>query len=127
MYVDEPDDTDTDTDTGGTVATATAPAAVDDGKPKFHKVKLSHPSQNGKVVFRSISEERAQKWLESHYPRGSEAHLEAPDGTTTHFEAERQGENGQSADKWAPFDLEEWQPVDQNVPPGDSLWADKEG
>lgn len=96
-------------------------------EPVFHKVRMTHPSLNKRVVFRSISEERARNWLESHYPRGSEAYLELSDGTTEHHEMERQGENGARADKWGPFDPEEWIPSDQAPPPGDSAWADKEG
>lgn len=104
------------------VAVADAPV-----KPQFFKVVLTHPNLHSKVVFRSISQERAETWLMNHYPRGSEAHLVSPTGDTTHYEAERQGENGMHADKWASFDPDAWLPVDMNPPPGDSVWADKEG
>lgn len=93
----------------------------------WNKVVLTHPKLGGQTVFRSISESRARNWLEMHYPRGSEAHLVLPDGTTEHYEAERRGENGADADRWQPFDPESWVPAEQAVPPGDSEWADKEG
>jgi hypothetical protein len=96
-------------------------------EPQFYKVILSHPDLNGRVVFRSVSESRARAWVENHFPRGSEAYLEAPDGTMESYEAERQGEHGQDADSWASFDPSEFQPVSQVAPPGDTPWADKEG
>ena len=95
--------------------------------PQWYKVVATHPQLMGQTFFRSISESRARQWLESHYPRGSEAHLVLPDGSTENYEAERRGENGADADKWAPFDPESWVPVSQAPPPGDSEWADKEG
>jgi hypothetical protein len=109
-----------DTDTGAAVVAVKA-------KPQFYKVVATHPNLHKRVMFRSISETRARQWLANHYPRGSEAHLIAPDGTTEHYERERAGEHGEDASLWAPFDPESWIPVDQNPPPGDSEWADKEG
>lgn len=121
----QPDET-TEEDTGETVAVKTRPV-VKPGKPQFFKVVLTHPNHNNRTVFRSVSETRARKWLQDHYPRGSEAHLVAPDGTIEHFETERRGENGMDADQWQPFDPSTWEPVDQMAPPGESEWADKEG
>lgn len=97
-------------------------------KPEFWRVKATHPMLHGRVMFRSVSENRARQWLMNHCPRGSEMHLEGPDGSTHSYEAERAGENGADADRWdANFDPDSWTPVDQNEPPGDSIWADKEG
>ena len=95
--------------------------------PDFFKVKLSHPNHNKKTVFRSVSESRARSFVERRFPRGSEAYLEHPDGTTESYEAERQGDYGTDADNWAAFDPEAYQPVDQAPPPGESEWSDKEG
>ena len=111
---------DEDAGTGTAVAVASS-------KPQWFKVVATHPKLHGQVLFRSVSETRARNWLMGRYPRGSEAHLVLPDGSIEHYEAERQGENGADAEKWAPFDPESWLPVDQNPPPGDSEWADKEG
>jgi hypothetical protein len=97
------------------------------GKPEFYKVRLSHPDNHRKTVFRSVSQKRARAFVERRYPRGSEAYLEHPDGTTEHHEAERQGEYGMDADAWAPFDPDTYQPVEHGTPPGDSEWADLEG
>lgn len=107
----------------------TAPVAAPSkpNGPQFYKVVQTHPSLNGRVAFRSVSEKRARTWLEGHYPRGSEAHLVTPTGETESYERERAGENGTDADMWQPFDPSTWVPVEQNVPPGDSIWADKEG
>jgi hypothetical protein len=96
-------------------------------KPKFHLVKLTHPNHHGRIVFRSISPVRAKAFIEARYPRGSEAYLEHPDGSTEHHEAERTGEFGMDSERWAPFDPESWVPPEQAPPPGDSEWADKEG
>jgi hypothetical protein len=95
--------------------------------PEFNKVVLTHPSHMGRVVFRSVSEQRARTWLQNHCPRGSEMHLQLANGNTEHYEQERRGENGTDAEQWQSFDPESWVPVEQAVPPGDSEWADKEG
>lgn len=95
--------------------------------PQFYKVRLSHPTMNRKVVFRSVSESRARDFVQRRFPRGSEAYLESPDGTTEHYEHERAGENGADADQWGAFDPDSYVPVEANVPPGDSIWADREG
>jgi hypothetical protein len=116
--------------------TPKSPTAVSSGTPTataskkggdWVKVVLTHPSLNGRTVFRSLSESRARKWVENHYPRGSEAHIVLADGTTEAHEAERTGERGADADRWAPFDPEEWVPTEQAPPPGQDEWADKEG
>lgn len=101
--------------------------AVPSDKPEFYKVKLSHPDHHARTVFRSISLKRARSFVERRFPRGSEAYLEHPSGTTEHYEHERQGDNGTDAEQWGPFDPEAYQPVGQAPPPGDSIWADKEG
>jgi hypothetical protein len=108
-----------------TAAKSTAVAKPD--KPPFYLVKLTHPNHNDRIVFRSVSLPRARQWVENRFPRGSEAYLEHPDGTTEHHEAERTGEFGMHAEAWAPFDPDTWVPTDQAPPPGDSEWADKEG
>lgn len=93
----------------------------------WFKVKVTHPSLMGRTVFRSLSETRARAWVESHYPRGSEAHLVKPDGSTESYEAERTGERGADAERWGSFSPEDWVPVEQSAPPGQDEWADKEG
>jgi hypothetical protein len=99
------------------------------GKDGFawYKVVLTHPNLNRKVAFRSLSEARARTFIEKRFPRGSEAHLELPDGSTESYEQERVGEQGIEEDKWGPFDPDSWMPVDQNAPPGENAWSDKEG
>ena len=113
--------------TDTTTASAKTPAKPAANKPQFHFVKLTHPNHHGRIVFRSISEQRARNFIQNRYPRGSEAYLELADGTTHHHEAERTGENGTDAEAWAAFDPETWIPPEQAAPPGDSEWADKEG
>lgn len=93
----------------------------------WYKVVLTHPNHNEKTVFRSVSEKRARQFVENRFPRGSEAHLIKPDGTREHYERERQGEYGQDAEQWTDFDPSTWSPVDQQAPPGENAWSDKEG
>lgn len=113
-----------------TTRSQTSTDSVTDTKsdePQFFKVRLSHPSSNKRIVFRSVSEKRARTWVQNRFPRGSEAYLEKPDGTFESFEAERAGENGTDADQWADFDPATWQPPEEAVAPGQSAWADVEG
>jgi hypothetical protein len=105
--------------------TGTADTASSD--PQYWFVRLSHPNAHKRIVFRSVSESRARAWLTGHFPRGSEAYLQKPDGTCESHEMERAGEFGQDADKWQPFDPETYQPPEEIAPPGESAWADKEG
>jgi hypothetical protein len=102
-------------------------APAPSGKSQWFRVVLTHPSLNGRTVFRSVSESRAKGWLENHYPRGSEAHLVTPDGATHHYERERAGERGTDVDQWQPFNPEDWVPAEQQAPPGQDEWSDKEG
>lgn len=96
-------------------------------QPGRWKVRLSHPNERKKTVFSSVSETRARTYIINHFPRGSEAYLEAPDGSTQSYEHERQGENGQDAERFAEFDPDSYQPVEEQSPPGTSAWADVEG
>jgi hypothetical protein len=93
----------------------------------WYKVRLTHHMHNRKVLFRSVSEKRARKFLTNRFPRGSEAYLELPDGSEEHYEHERAGEMGTDAEQWQPFNHEDWIPPDSMVPPGESAWSDKEG
>jgi hypothetical protein len=95
--------------------------------PQFYRVRLSHPVHHKRTVFRSVSLKRTRAWVESRYPRGSEAYLEHPDGTMEAFENERAGDKGQDAELWQEFNPEAWLPAEMAEPPGDSAWADKEG
>ena len=113
-------DPDSPADTAGTV-TATAE------KPKWNLVKATHPMLHGKILFRSVSEQRARDFVQNRYPRGSEAYLQTTDGKTLHYEAERTGAQGQDVELWQPFDPDAWTPQDQAPPPGQDEWADKEG
>jgi hypothetical protein len=104
-----------------------AKSTKDDSGPGWYYVKLSHPSERRRTVFRSVSEKRARAHIENRYPRGSEAYLEKPDGSTESFENERQGEHGTDADPWASFDVESYKPPEEAPAPGTSQWGDVEG
>jgi hypothetical protein len=93
--------------------------------PRF-KVRLSHPDERKKTVFSSISEKRARRFISNRYPRGEEAYLELPDGSTESYQHEREGERGEDAEQWAEFDPESWLPPNEAPPPGEAAWADVE-
>ena len=92
-----------------------------------YRVRLSHPHANKRIVFSSVSEKRARRFVANRFPRGEEAYLEAPDGTTEAYQHERTGPYGEDADQWAPFDPEAYQPPEEAAPPGEAAWADVEG
>ena len=104
----------------------TAAPSADSGKPQFWRVISSFPQDDGRVLFRSVSEKRARAWLERHVPRGEEAHLKTPSGDFESYHAERAGPHGEDMDQWQPFDPDSWKPPAQQEPPGDSAWADVE-
>jgi hypothetical protein len=112
------------TDTGDTKVSNKGAQSKD---PGWYRVVSSFPQDQGKVLFRSVSETRARRYLTNRFPRGSEAHLRLPDGSHEHYEHERQGEHGQDAEQWAPFDPESWKPPAEQEPPGQSAWGDVEG
>jgi hypothetical protein len=90
------------------------------------RVRLSHPRDNKRTVFSSISESRARRHIVNRFPRGDEAYLEGPDGTTEAYAHERQGPYGEDVDQWAPFDPDAYVPPEEQPPPGESAWADVE-
>jgi hypothetical protein len=92
--------------------------------PARYKVIVSNNMTGDRVLFSSVSENRAKAWLVSHCPRGSHFFLRTPDGQELSYEAERAGAQGEDADPWAEFDRAEYQaptlaPVNTNDP-----WAD---
>ena len=107
---------------------STTPAKKkDDGPPEGRwKVKLSHPLSQRKVVFSSVSEKRARQFIANRFPRGEEAYVESPDGTTEAYQAERAGPYGEDMAQWAPFDPDAYKPPEEQEPPGQSMWADVE-
>jgi|SRR4029077_4388209 len=102
-------------------------AKVSDAKPdtpQRFKVISSFPTDLGRVLFSSISEKRARAFIVNRFPRGEEAYLELPDGSTEAYQNERTGPRGEDVELWAPFDPESWKPPAQQEPPGESAWAD---
>ena len=97
----------------------------DDSPPRF-KVVSSHASDLGKVLFSSVSEKRARAFIQNRFPRGEEAHLVLPDGSTHSFQQERTGPHGEDVEQWQPFDAAAWRPPAEQAPPGESAWADVE-
>ena len=106
----------------------TAKAAGDKGGPPTvrFKVRSSFPTDNKRVLFSTVSEKRARRFVENRFPRGEEAYIELPDGSTEAFQMERAGPYGEDMEQWAPFDPESWVPPAEQEPPGESAWADIE-
>ena len=97
-----------------------------DEGPQRWKVRLSHPLENKRVVFSSVSENRARRFLQNRYPRGEEAYLELPAGVTESYQHERTGPRGEDASQWDAFDPAAYIPPEEAAPPGESAWADVE-
>jgi len=97
----------------------------EDGPPRW-RVRLSHPLENRKVVFSSVSENRARRFVTNRYPRGEEAYLEAPDGTTESYQQERTGPKGEDAEQWDAFDPAAYMPPEEVQPVGEAAWQDVE-
>lgn len=98
-----------------------------DNGPKWYRVRSSFPEDRKRILFSSVSETRARKFITNRFPRGEEAYLELPDGSFEAYQHERQGEHGTDTDQWAPFDPESWRPPAEQEPPGQSAWGDREG
>jgi hypothetical protein len=94
--------------------------------PQWYRVRSSFPVEQKKTLFRTVSEARARRFIETRFPRGEEAYLELPDGSTQSYSHERQGEHGQDTERWQPFDPDSWKPPAEQEPPGQSAWADVE-
>jgi hypothetical protein len=101
--------------------------AVEKAAPGRYKVRSTHPGDRKRILFSTVSEQRARAYVERKFPRGSEAYLERPDNGTEHYEAERQDEYGVEQPVWAEFDPESWVPPSEQEPPGQAAWADVEG
>jgi|SRR5215472_1999657 len=110
-----------------TQKTETKPNPTPSKDPGWYRVISSFPEDRGRVLFRSVSETRARRYLTNRFPRGSEAHLQLPDGSYEHYEHERQGEHGQDAEQWGAFNPDDWKPPAMQEPPGQSAWGDVEG
>jgi hypothetical protein len=94
--------------------------------PARYKVVVSFKGAGDRVLFSSVSETRAKRYIEQNCPRGSHFFLLAPDGSMSSFEHERNtgGPKGEDVETWQPFDREAYQapeltPVNTNDP-----WAD---
>lgn len=112
----------TDSDTKPTPAKK---SSSDDSVDRWN-VRLSHPHERKRVVFSSISEKRARRFIANRFPRGEEAYLEGPDGSTESYQHERTGPHGEDAEQWGEFDPEAYKPPEETAPPGESAWHDVE-
>lgn len=105
----------------------TKDVATTEDNYQYYRIRSSHPADNKRTLFRSISERRTRQYLMNRIPRGEEAYLQLPDGSTESYSVERQGPHGEDMDPWQPFDPESWVPPAEQEPPGQSAWGDVEG
>jgi hypothetical protein len=94
--------------------------------PDRFQVRLTHPLERDRVVFSSVSEKRARRFVQNRYPRGEEAYLLMPNGDIESYQHEREGPHGEDADQWGEFDPASWIPPEEAAPPGDAAWVDVE-
>jgi hypothetical protein len=92
--------------------------------PPRYRVVVSNNMAGDRVLFSSVSEKRAKRWVEDHCPRGSHMFLLGPDGSMSSYEAERAGPQGADVEQWSEFDRDAYQaptlaPISSNDP-----WAD---
>lgn len=102
--------------------------ATTEATPEFWYVRVSNPQALGRALFRSVSEQRARSWVETHVPHGEEVYLESPSGEKYAYHKGRlDGKYGVPAEEWAEFDPSKY--VQPNMPQEapQSAWADLEG
>jgi len=94
--------------------------------PPRYKVVVSLKTAGDRVLFSSVSEKRARKYVENNCPRGSHFFVLNPDGSMWSYEHERLtgGPQGEDVEVWQVFDRDAYQapelaPVNANDP-----WAD---
>ncbi len=94
--------------------------------PDRYRVIVSNNMAGDRVLFSSVSQKRARKWVEDHCPRGQHFFVLGPDGSMESYEAERAsgGPQGEDVEMWSEFDRDSYQapkldPVNTNDP-----WAD---
>jgi hypothetical protein len=94
--------------------------------PARYKVVVSLKTAGDRVLFSSVSEKRAKKWVEDHCPRGSHFFLLGPDGSMSSFEHERNsgGPQGEDLDTWQPFDRDAYQAPELSPVNVHDPWAD---
>jgi hypothetical protein len=115
---------------GKKVASSTSSTTVDKPvKPDYFRVVTALSAAGGepdRVLFRSVSEKRARKWLEDHAPRGGDILLSKPDGNYETYAQERTGEKGADVDLWQPFDPQDYTRPEQASEVAPDEWADVE-
>lgn len=94
--------------------------------PPRYKVIVSDPNARDRVLFSSVSEKRARKYVEDNCPRGQHFFVQNPDGSMWSYEHERHtgGPQGEDIDVWQEFDRNSYSspelvPVNVHDP-----WAD---
>lgn len=109
------------------MATTNGNTTTKTDEPGRWRVRSSFPTDRKRVLFSSISESRAKRFIVNRFPRGEEAYLEAPDGSTQSYAEERADDYGVEVEKWTAFDPETWRPPEEQEAPGQSAWGDVEG
>ncbi len=124
-----------DQNTFATMSDADKAAAFDDMMakqqgaskvPDRYKVVVSNKTFGDRVLYSSVSKNRARQFVEQRCPRGQHFHVVNPDGSTESYEAERAsgGAQGEDVDMWQPFDRDAYQSPDLSPVSTSDPWAD---
>lgn len=94
--------------------------------PARYKVLVSNASNGDRTLFTSVSQRRAEKYIEDNCPRGSHFFLRHPDGSDWSYEHERLtgGPRGEDVAAWQPFDRAAYQAPDLQPVNTSDPWAD---
>jgi hypothetical protein len=94
--------------------------------PERYRVVVANKMAGDRVLFSSVSKNRAKAHIERTCPRGSHHFLLNPDGSMESYEAERAtgGPQGEDVETWQPFDREEYQAPDLSPVNTSDPWAD---
>jgi hypothetical protein len=95
-------------------------------EPIRYRVIVSLKTAGDRVLFSSVSQKRAKRWIEDHCPRGSHFFLSCPDGSMLAYEHERHsgGPRGEEIDPWQEFDRDAYQQPELAPVSSHDPWAD---
>jgi hypothetical protein len=98
----------------------------DGAAPSRYKVIVSNKMAGDRVLYSTVSEKRAKKFIEDRCPRGQHFFLLAPDGSKSSYEQERLtgGAQGEDVEAWQDFDRDAYQAPDLSPVNTNDPWAD---
>jgi hypothetical protein len=100
--------------------------ATSAGSVARYKVIVSNSMAGDRVLYSSVSEKRARKYVEDKCPRGQHFFVLSPDGSMSSYEQERLtgGPQGEDVEAWQSFDRDAYQAPDLSPVNSNDPWAD---